>query len=65
MAELELLVTQKYGWALDFALSLYDYKAIQDKYGDVLRLLMVYMIVFNYNGKVDFVVKEMYDKIND
>lgn len=28
IAELEHLVTQKYGWALDVALSLYDYKAI-------------------------------------
>ncbi len=57
--ELMRMVDAKYPWSLDLAMSLYDYKVVKEKYGDILRTLMAYMIVFNYHSKLDPVIKGM------
>ena len=46
-------------------MSLYDYKVIQDSHGDLLRTLMAYMIIFNYHSKLEPVVKEMIESIDE
>jgi hypothetical protein len=65
ISELETMVNNKYPWSLDTAMSLYDYKAIQESHGDLLRTLIAFMIIFNYHSKLEPSVKEIFSSIDE
>jgi hypothetical protein len=65
ISELQTEIENKYPWSLDTAMSLYDYKTIQDSHGDLLRTLIAFMIIFNYHAKLEPAVKEIYSTINE
>ena len=65
ISELQAMINDKYPWSLDTAMTLYDYKAIQDSHGDLLRTLIAFMVIFNYHSKLEPSVKEIFSSIDE
>ena len=61
---LETQIEQNFGWSLDLALALYDYRVIQDEAGDLIKTYMCYMILYMYKGPIDEMLVKLYGSIN-
>jgi hypothetical protein len=61
---LETQIDQNFGWSLDLALALYDYRVIQDEAGDLIKMYMCFMILYVYRGPIDEMLVKLYGSIN-
>ena len=61
---LETQIEQNFGWSLDLALALYDYRVIQDEAGDLIKTYTCYMILYMYRGPIDEMLVKLYGSIN-